>query len=97
MRGGARPNSGPKIGAHTLLAAEMKKRLIVQLEKNWDPIVAMAIKQARRGDGKARDWLSIRAMGVPAYTDESGENFMPFQIIVKCNGNPGSKFTSKAV
>ena len=57
MRGGARPNSGPKVGAHTLLAAEMKKRLIIQLEKEWDPIVAMAVKQAKRGDGKARDWL----------------------------------------
>ena len=97
MRGGKRENAGRKIGASTILAAEMKRRLVERLEKEWDPIVDMAVKQAKRGDGKARDWLSIRAMGVPAYTDENGNEFVPTMIVVKCNGDKGNQPTPQTI
>ena len=79
-KGGKRPGAGRKKGSkasHTLEAEKAREFILKKLTASLEPIVDKAIKQAKAGDHKAREWLADRAMGrVPQAVqmpDGSGE------------------------
>ena len=52
--------------------------------KDWREIVDKAIGQAKRGDSKARQWLSDYIMGPPVQRlEHSGEGGGPVEFLVK--------------
>lgn len=55
---------GGRPKGYAALAAEKAREILIQkLEKEWDPIVTEAIKQAKKGDATARAWLTERGFG----------------------------------
>jgi len=54
---------GRKKGIATLEAEAMRNIIAVKLSEHFEPIVMNAIKQAKKGDKAAREWLTDRAFG----------------------------------
>lgn len=55
--------AGRKKGLATISAEQMRAMLAEQLAIHFLPIVEIAIKQAKKGDRSAREWLTDRAFG----------------------------------
>ena len=74
--GGARPGAGKPVSQATLRTQKARDYISKMLEKSLTPIVDRAIKDAIKGDFKAREWLSNYAWGKPAInlgTDGEGK------------------------
>jgi hypothetical protein len=78
---------GRKKGQSALLAEKAREYVAKALDKDLKPIVDMAIAQAKRGDTKAREWLSNYAWGKPtnihATIDEDGKTVPISGMVIK--------------
>lgn len=63
QRGGYRPGAGRKKGAASIIAEGIRALIAKKFQEEIEPIVDKAIKQAKRGDRYARDWLTENSIG----------------------------------
>jgi len=63
-KGGFQPGRSGNPSGRPAYAAEFTQRLVKLVKRaDWRDIVLKAVEQAKRGDSKAREWLSDRLMG----------------------------------
>jgi hypothetical protein len=80
--GGKRTGAGRKTGFNALEAEKARELICLKLSENLGPIADIAIKQAKKGDRHARQWLMERAYGkVGTITELEEEKELPIPLL----------------
>ena len=91
--GGKRPGAGRKPGIKAKIAEAYNELLAKEVNKEGLPIIQALITKAKTGDIPAIKELHDRLMGKAPqpFQDDEGNAILPFQLIVKQQGNEQSR------